>query len=142
MSAHGDVDLGHTLAGWAGTALAVTGLGVLGVSVVAASLPLLLLGTGLGLLAGVTAWVLHLAGWGKPSGPRPRQEWPWRVRDLGARRGHPDCLGCRTAGRRPATAAVGTPVTAGRMTAVDRTASTVPGPTRQDRGNSPVPGWN
>ncbi|MFJ5933974.1 HGxxPAAW family protein [Streptomyces sp. NPDC093071] len=142
MSTHGDVDLGHTLAGWTGTALAVVGLGVLGVSVVAVSAPLLLLGTGLGLLAGVTTWLLHLAGRGKPSGPRSRQEWPWRVRDPGARRGHPDCLGCRMAGRRPAAAAVGTTVTAGRVTAVDRAASTVPGPARRDRGDSPVPGWN
>ncbi|MFF5455346.1 HGxxPAAW family protein [Streptomyces sp. NPDC012950] len=136
MSTHGDVDLGHTLAGWTGTALAVLGLGVLGVSVVAVSPPLFLLGTGLGLLAGLATWVLHLAGWGKPSGPRSREQRPWRLRDLGARRGHPDCLGCRMAGRRLATA---TAVTAGRVAAVDQTASTVPGPTRQGRGKSPVP---
>ncbi|MFE5511678.1 HGxxPAAW family protein [Streptomyces sp. NPDC056529] len=139
MSAHGDVDLGHTLAGWTGTALAVAGLSALGASVVALSPSLLLLGTGLGLLAGLTTWGLHLVGWGKSSGPRPREQWPWRVRDLGARRGHPDCLGCRMAGRRPATA---TGFMAGRVTAVDQTACTVPGPTRQGRGNSPVPEWN
>ncbi|MFF5639448.1 HGxxPAAW family protein [Streptomyces sp. NPDC012825] len=136
MSAHGDVDLGHTLAGWTGTALAVAGLSVLGASVVAVSLPLLLSGVGLGLLAGLTTWVLHLAGWGKPSGPRPREQWPWRARDLGARRGHPDCLGCRMVGRRPAT------VMAGRVAAAVQTSSTVPGPSQQDRGNSPVPEWN
>ncbi|MFF9505342.1 HGxxPAAW family protein [Streptomyces sp. NPDC014656] len=139
MSAHGDVDLGHTLAGWTGTGLAVAGLSVLGLAVVAVSPPLFLLGTGLGLLAGVTTWMLHLAGWGKPSGPRPREDWPWRVRDLGARRGHPDCPGCRIAGRRPATAAVGTTATAGRV-APDQTESTVPGPAQQHRENSPVPG--
>ncbi|MFD3571497.1 HGxxPAAW family protein [Streptomyces sp. NPDC058667] len=119
MSAHGDVDLGHTLAGWTGTALAVAGLSVLGVAVVAVSPPLALIGGGLGVLAGPTTWLLHLAGWGKPSGPRPRGDWPWRVRDLGARRGHPDCLGCRMAGRRPAT------VTAVRVTVADRVASEV-----------------
>lgn len=37
MSAHGDVDLGHTLAGWTGTAIAVAGLSVLGLSVVTVS---------------------------------------------------------------------------------------------------------
>nr|WP_237492191.1 chloramphenicol phosphotransferase CPT family protein [Streptomyces sp. YIM 132580] len=28
--------------------------------------------------AGVLTWLLHLTGWGKPSGPRPESEWPWR----------------------------------------------------------------
>ncbi|MFI8404658.1 hypothetical protein ACIGG5_30975 [Streptomyces sp. NPDC085463] len=97
--------------------------GPLGVSVVSVSPPLLLLGTGLDLLAGVTAWLPHPAGRGKPGGPRPR-----RVRDVGARRGHHDRPGCRMAGRRPATTAVDTTVTAGRVAAVDQTASTVPGP--------------
>ncbi|MFE7776367.1 HGxxPAAW family protein [Streptomyces sp. NPDC057445] len=103
MSAHGDVDLGHTVAGWTGTAISLVGLGVVGVAVAAVSLPLTLLGGGITALAAVVTWALHLAGWGKPSGPRPRHEWSWRVRDRSARHGHPDCLGCRMAGKRPAT---------------------------------------
>lgn len=105
MSAHGDVDLGHTVAGWTGTAIAVVGLSILGLAVVAVSQPLALMGAGIGALAGLATWLLHLAGWGKPTGPRPASEWPWRLRDQAARHGHPDCLGCRMAGRRtPATA--------------------------------------
>ncbi|MFH9607738.1 HGxxPAAW family protein [Streptomyces sp. NPDC017448] len=99
MSAHGHVDLGHTVAGWAGTGAAVTGLALTGVAVVAVSVPLALAGAGVTLGAAVLTWLLHLAGWGKPSGPRPESEWPWRVRDTAARQGHPDCLGCRLAGR-------------------------------------------
>lgn len=104
MSAHGNVDLGHTLAGWTGTAIALTGLTVTGVAVVAVSLPLALLGGGVLAVALAVTWLLHLAGWGKPSGPRPEAQWPWRVRDLSAAHGHPGCLGCRLAGRRPVEA--------------------------------------
>ncbi|MFL3865776.1 hypothetical protein LT966_03995 [Streptomyces griseobrunneus] len=100
MSAHGHVDMGHTVAGWTGTVTAVVGCVVLGVAVAAVSLPVALLGTGLTLGAALLTWLLHLAGWGKPSGPRPESEWSWRVRDRSARRGHPGCLGCRMAGRR------------------------------------------
>ncbi|MDX2920802.1 MULTISPECIES: HGxxPAAW family protein [Streptomyces] len=99
MSAHGHVDLGHTAAGWAGTAVAVIGLTLTGVAVTAVSALLALVGIGITLGAGVLAWLLHLAGWGKPSGPRPESEWPWKVRDRTARQGHPGCLGCRLAGR-------------------------------------------
>ncbi|MFF6884901.1 HGxxPAAW family protein [Streptomyces sp. NPDC012421] len=62
--------------------------------------------------APVVTWLLHLAGWGKPSGPRPPDQWDWRVRDTTARTGHPDCLGCRLAGRRAPTARTPGPVTA------------------------------
>lgn len=113
MSAHGDVDLGHTLAGWTGTALAVVGATVAGVAVCAASPAGVLLGGAVTVVAGVVTWLLHLAGWGKPGGPRPEAEWSWRVRDTAAREGHPDCLGCRMAGRRSRTRpeAVPAPVT-------------------------------
>lgn len=100
MSAHGHVDMGHTVAGWAGTATAVTGCTVTGVAMAAASAPIALAGIGITLGAALLTWLLHLSGWGKPSGPRPESEWPWRTRDRAARRGHPDCLGCRLAGRR------------------------------------------
>ncbi|KUN29594.1 hypothetical protein AQJ23_02185 [Streptomyces antibioticus] len=100
MSAHGDVDLGHTVAGWSGTALAVLGSAVAGTGLCLGSV--LCLGGGLAVvvLAALVTWVLHLAGWGKSSGPRPRAEWDWRVRD--PMRRHDACLGCRMAGRRPA----------------------------------------
>ncbi|MFJ7990238.1 HGxxPAAW family protein [Streptomyces sp. NPDC096351] len=105
MSAHGDVDLGHTLAGWTGTTVAGLGSAVAGAGICLGLAPALWLGAALVVLAAAITWGLHLAGWGKPSGPRPADQWDWRVRDTTARRGHPDCLGCRLAGRRtPATA--------------------------------------
>lgn len=62
--------------------------------------------TGLGVVAaaGLVTWLLHLAGWGKPSGPRPESAWDWRVRDTSARTGHAGCLGCRIRGPRRARA--------------------------------------
>jgi hypothetical protein len=105
MSAHGDVDLGHTVAGWTGTAIGLVGLCVTGLSVVAVSLPLALAGAAILGTAVVVTWVLHLAGWGKPGGPRPAEEWSWKVRDASARYGHPDCVGCRLAGRGSARSA-------------------------------------
>ncbi|MFJ6851530.1 HGxxPAAW family protein [Streptomyces sp. NPDC091271] len=99
MSAHGDHDLGHTVAGWTGTAIGVLGGAVLGVAVIATSAALLWLGLGVLVLAGAACWALHLAGWGKPTGPRPRSAQDWRSRDTAARHGHPGCLGCRMAGR-------------------------------------------
>ncbi|MFJ3835631.1 HGxxPAAW family protein [Streptomyces sp. NPDC090054] len=105
MSAHGDVDLGHTVAGWTGTILALLGCTGAGAALCAAWVPGIRLGLGLVVGAGVVTWLLHLAGWGKPSGPRPRAEWDWRTRDTTARAGHVGCLGCRAAGpRRPAAA--------------------------------------
>ncbi|KUH40661.1 MULTISPECIES: HGxxPAAW family protein [Streptomyces] len=122
MSAHGDVDLGHTVAGWTGTAIGLAGLCVTGLAVVAVSLPLALIGAGALTGAVLVTWALHLAGWGKPSGPRPPEEWPWRVRDRGARHGHRDCLGCRLAGRRPAEDPV--PARAARPRPAPATAAT------------------
>lgn len=109
MSAHGHVDLGHTVAGWTGTALALLGCTGAGVAVCTAWAPGIWLGLGLVALAGIVTWLLHLAGWGKPSGPRPESQWDWRVRDVGAHDGHADCLGCRVGGPRGAVAAAPRP---------------------------------
>ncbi|MFG2922350.1 HGxxPAAW family protein [Streptomyces sp. NPDC048305] len=109
MSAHGDADLGHTLAGWTGTALGVLGSAVLGVGLIATSTALLLAGAVVVLLAALVCWVLHLAGWGKGPGPRPPHEQGWRTRDRAAREGHPGCLGCRMAGRGRAAQASAAP---------------------------------
>ncbi|MFD7916320.1 HGxxPAAW family protein [Streptomyces sp. NPDC059752] len=100
MSAHGNVDLGHTAAGWLGTSIAVAGFATVGVSMVAVSVAGIILGVAVISLAAVVTWILHLAGWGKPSGPRPADQWDWKVRDLSAEGGHVNCLGCRMAGRR------------------------------------------
>ncbi|WP_371501886.1 hypothetical protein OG871_33245 [Kitasatospora sp. NBC_00374] len=98
MSAmHGHHDMGHTVAGWTGSAIALAGFTVAGVAMCAGSAPGIWLGAALVALGAVATWLLHLAGWGKPSGPRPEAQWGWRVRDTMA--GHADCLGCRTAGR-------------------------------------------
>ncbi|GAA3018541.1 hypothetical protein GCM10020229_32180 [Kitasatospora albolonga] len=93
---HGHHDMGHTLAGWTGTAIVTLGTALAGTGLCAASPALLRSGATTILLGALTTWVLHLTGWGKPSGPRPESQWPWRVRDTTA---HTDCLGCRLAGR-------------------------------------------
>ncbi|MEU9731779.1 HGxxPAAW family protein [Streptomyces sp. NPDC048002] len=102
MFIHGDedYDLGHTVAGWTGVGIASLGFGLCGLGVVVTSGLVACAGVAVLVLALLATWVLHLAGWGKPSGPRPVDQWDWRVRDLGARNGHGDCLGCRLAGRR------------------------------------------
>ncbi|WP_327188151.1 HGxxPAAW family protein [Streptomyces sp. NBC_01334] len=102
MFIHGDddYDMGHTVAGWTGMGITSLGFGLCGLGVIAASGRLLLAGAAVLILALLATWMLHLAGWGKPSGPRPAAQWDWRVRDLSARNGHTDCLGCRLAGRR------------------------------------------
>ncbi|HZG02272.1 MAG TPA: HGxxPAAW family protein [Streptomyces sp.] len=106
---HGAYDMGHTVAGWTGTTIALIGCAGAGAALCAAW-PL---GIGLGLavvaVGGLVTWVLHLTGWGKPSGPRPADQWDWRVKD--PMTGHADCLGCRLAGRRtPASPRAGGPV--------------------------------
>nr|WP_252981294.1 HGxxPAAW family protein [Streptomyces chartreusis] len=102
MIGHGDdpYDLGHTVAGWTGTAIASVGFVLCGLSVIVTSGLLVATGIAVIVLAAVVTWILHLAGWGKPGGPRPVDQWDWRVKDLAARSGHPGCLGCRLAGRR------------------------------------------
>lgn len=109
MSMHGDHDMGHTVAGWAGTAIATVGSTEMAVAFVAGSTTGLVLGGTVVALAALISWLLHLAGWGKATGPRPVAQQPWRVRDTAARWGHPDCLGCRLAGRTPAAVPVAAP---------------------------------
>lgn len=99
MSTH-PFDHGHTVAGWTGFGIATVGSTVLGVGVILVSAPLLVLGTGINLVSLLVTWALHLAGWGKPTGSRPREQWPMGVRDPEAAAGHPKCVGCLLAGRR------------------------------------------
>lgn len=96
---HGDHDLGHTVAGWTGTCVALVGFILSGAAMIAAWPIGFWLGLGALALAALVTWVLHLNGWGKPSGPRPPAEHHWRTRDRAAAQGHPDCWGCRLAGR-------------------------------------------
>ncbi|MFB7997093.1 HGxxPAAW family protein [Streptomyces sp. NPDC056002] len=103
MDAH-RYDEGHTVAGWAGFAVAtggaiITGLGICGWR------PGIWLGICVLASAAAVTWGLHLAGWGKPPGPRRSD---LRGRDHAARNGHADCLGCRLAGRRGVPARPGT----------------------------------
>ncbi|MGW5651841.1 HGxxPAAW family protein [Streptomyces humi] len=112
MSLH---DEGHTVAGWTGTAIATAGSVLLGWGVCAVSVPALVAGFAVGAVSVLVTWYLHLAGWGKPPGPRPRSQWPLGVRDAAARDGHPACASCRLAGRarRPAPhPTTATPLTA------------------------------
>ncbi|PWI16581.1 hypothetical protein DI272_22265 [Streptomyces sp. Act143] len=105
MSAH-QYDEGHTIAGWTGCAVATVGCVVLGLGVVMVSVPVLAGGGVIVALGLLVTWALHLAGWGKPPGRRPRAEWGMRTRDRSARDGHPGCVGCRLAGRGRSSAAV------------------------------------
>ncbi|GGX15926.1 HGxxPAAW family protein [Streptomyces lomondensis] len=98
MSAH-QYDHGHTVAGWVGFAIASVGAGVVGLGVCTVSGVLIAGGLGIGVVSLLVTWALHLSGWGKGPGVRPRDEWSWRVRDSAAPGGHEECLGCRLAGR-------------------------------------------
>ncbi|MGC9537083.1 HGxxPAAW family protein [Streptomyces sp. UG1] len=92
-------DEGHTVAGWTGTAIATIGSAVLGAGMCVVSAALIWGGLGILAASVLVTWALHLTGWGKPPGVRPRSEWELGVRDLTARGGHADCWGCRLAGR-------------------------------------------
>ncbi|MEU6995127.1 HGxxPAAW family protein [Streptomyces sp. NPDC046465] len=96
MSTHDD---GHTVAGWTGCALGAVGALAAGFGVVGWT-PGIWLGLGVMVLAVLVTWILHLAGWGKPPGIRPTAHRGLGIRDAAARAGHPDCVGCRIAGRR------------------------------------------
>lgn len=132
-------DEGHTVAGWTGTAIGTAGSVALGLGVCGWT-PGFALGAVISVAALLVTWVLHLAGWGKPPGPRPRDSWRMRDRDLSARAGHPGCLGCRLAGRRgpktrtaslpePATTTATTPATtATTATTATATVSTADSP--------------
>ncbi|MFI9170479.1 HGxxPAAW family protein [Streptomyces lincolnensis] len=112
MSAH-QYDEGHTVAGWTGFGIATVGTSVVGLGVCMVSVPVLAVGLAIVVGSVLVTWTLHLTGWGKPPGRRPREEWGMRVRDSGARAGHPGCVGCRLAGRgvrRAGAAAEGVPV--------------------------------
>ncbi|MEV7885039.1 HGxxPAAW family protein [Streptomyces sp. NPDC002817] len=98
MSAH-QYDEGHTVAGWTGFAVAIVGSAVLGLGMIMVSAPVLAGGLAIAVVSVLVTWALHLTGWGKPPGRRPRAEWGMRVRDSSARDGHPGCVGCRLAGR-------------------------------------------
>ncbi|MEU5275895.1 HGxxPAAW family protein [Streptomyces asoensis] len=103
-------DEGHTVAGWTGVGIATVGTSVAGVGVCAVSGVLLAVGLGIVVVSALVTWGLHLTGWGKPPGVRPRAEWGMRVRDPWARGGHPGCVGCRLAGRsRPVASALSVP---------------------------------
>ncbi|MFF8873865.1 HGxxPAAW family protein [Streptomyces massasporeus] len=105
MSAH-QYDHGHTVAGWVGFGIATVGAGVAGLGVCTVSGVLIAGGTAIGVVSLLVTWALHLAGWGKGPGLRPRAEWGWRVRDSAAPGGHPECLACRLAGRGRGASAV------------------------------------
>lgn len=106
-------DEGHTVAGWTGAGIATAGSAVLGLGVCRASLPVVVAGLAVVAASVLVTWLLHLAGWGKPPGVRPRGQWGMRSRDPQAGQGHPGCVSCRLAGR-------------GRRAGVPAPADTVP----------------
>ncbi|MFJ9946849.1 HGxxPAAW family protein [Kitasatospora sp. NPDC091207] len=105
MGAHDEHDMGHTVAGWTGAALAIAGSALAGVAFAAGSAAGIRGGLAVVAAGALAAWLLHLAGWGKATGPRPAGHRYWRTRDAAARGGHGDCLGCRLAGRTGAATA-------------------------------------
>ncbi|MGW0731924.1 HGxxPAAW family protein [Streptomyces sp. NPDC002851] len=94
----GQHDEGHTVAGWAGSAVATVGTLVISVGIIGWR-PGIWLGLAVMVLAVLVTWGLHLAGWGKPPGIRAAGQRRFTARDHTARAGHADCLGCRMAGR-------------------------------------------
>jgi len=133
MSAHGDHDMGHTVAGWTGTAIATMGTAIMGVAFAAGSPAGLWSGGAVVVLAVLTTWGLHLAGWGKASGPRPPGRRHWRIRDTAAGQGHPGCVGCRMAGRGTRGRADGTAAAPARLDTapVNATATTATATAKQ-----------
>ncbi|MFE1878262.1 HGxxPAAW family protein [Streptomyces diastatochromogenes] len=109
-------DEGHTVAGWTGFGIAVVGTGVVGFGVCTVSVPAVVGGLAIVGVSVLVTWMLHLSGWGKPPGVRPRDQWGMRVRDTRAREGHAGCVGCRLAGR-GRTAASAVPVVSGEVRA-------------------------
>ncbi|OXY93220.1 HGxxPAAW family protein [Streptomyces diastatochromogenes] len=109
-------DEGHTVAGWTGFGIAALGSGVVGFGVCTVSVPAVVGGLAIVGVSVLVTWVLHLSGWGKPPGVRPREQWGMRVRDTRAREGHAGCVGCRLAGR-GRTAASAVPVVSGEVRA-------------------------
>ncbi|MFI1679696.1 HGxxPAAW family protein [Streptomyces sp. NPDC020607] len=91
-------DEGHTVAGWTGSLIAMLGTVSMGVGVVGWR-PGIWLGGALLVVAVLATWFLHLAGWGKPPIPRGLDQRGFSARDLTARAGHANCVGCRLAGR-------------------------------------------
>ncbi|MFE9926370.1 HGxxPAAW family protein [Streptomyces sp. NPDC005774] len=128
MSAH-QYDHGHTVAGWTGFGIVTVGAAVLALGVCTGSGVSRAAGLGIVLLGLLVTWALHLAGWGKPTGRRPREQWDWRVRDPEARDGHPGCLGCRLAGRGRTTVAESGAHLPGSVP-VPRSGAGEPGPVR------------
>ncbi|MEU5532954.1 HGxxPAAW family protein [Streptomyces sp. NPDC020362] len=107
-------DEGHTVAGWTGVGIATVGSAVVGLGVCTVSVPALVGGLAIVGVSVLVTWALHLSGWGKPPGVRPREQWGMRVRDTQVRQGHAGCVGCRLAGRgRPAVTAARRPAVPG-----------------------------
>ncbi|WP_436758412.1 HGxxPAAW family protein [Streptosporangium sp. V21-05] len=71
---HEEHDMGHTVAGWTGSIVCITGFAISGVAMVAASVPFFWIGAGVVALGGALGWLLHQMGLGKEIGPRPASE--------------------------------------------------------------------
>src|SRR5688500_8278222 len=93
---HGDHDLGHTVAGWTGCGVALTGSATIGLSVCGARLPGVWAGARLVAAGGLITWVRQPPGRAKPSRPRPAGQWDWGPRD--PMTAHAGCPACRPAG--------------------------------------------
>ncbi|MER5645444.1 HGxxPAAW family protein [Streptosporangium sp. NPDC002524] len=77
---HEEHDMGHTVAGWTGSIVCITGFAISGVAMVVASVPFFWIGAGVVALGGALGWLLHRLGLGKEIGPRPASERGMRLR--------------------------------------------------------------
>lgn len=77
---HEEHDMGHTVAGWTGSIVCITGFAISGVAMVAAGVPFFWIGAGVVALGGALGWLLHQMGLGKEIGPRPASERGMRRR--------------------------------------------------------------
>ncbi|WP_440070511.1 HGxxPAAW family protein [Streptosporangium sp. OZ121] len=84
---HEEHDMGHTVAGWTGSIVCITGFAISGMAMVAASVPFFWVGAGVVALGGALGWLLHRMGLGKEIGPRPASERGMRRRPASSARG-------------------------------------------------------
>ncbi|MEV4377939.1 HGxxPAAW family protein [Streptosporangium sp. NPDC049644] len=77
---HEEHDMGHTVAGWTGSIVCMTGFAISGLAMVADGVVFFWAGVGVVVLGGALGWLLHRMGFGKEIGPRPVSERGMRRR--------------------------------------------------------------
>ncbi|MGS2646767.1 HGxxPAAW family protein [Streptosporangium sp. LJ11] len=122
---HEEHDMGHTVAGWTGSIVCITGFAISGVAMVSASVLFFWVGAGVVALGGSLGWLLHRMGFGKEIGPRPAAERGMRRRPASSAPGAVEppggAAGSRTEPRPPVLSAqpvTAVPVTSGTRSGI------------------------